>query len=281
MRRLPIPDWLLYAGVVGALLALALSRREPSAPGGLPSPRGSTPAAAEGGILAPASPNDPSVSVDVPARPGAVTGTAFSVGSTGLWVTARHVVDGCHKAALVVSEGRGVEATPTVDPQGEAATLETDGGAPALPLAPAGPLRVGEIAYHLGFPQGRPGEASSRLIGRENLEVRGHGARTEPVLVWAEVSRSAGLSGSLGGLSGAPALDAQGRVIAVTIAEAPRRGRIYTTTPETLARVVTAHAAGGGQAARPAGVQLTSGNYRQVADTLRHDLRVAQLVCLS
>src|SRR5678815_5073598 len=77
-------------------------------------------------------------------------------------------------------------------------------------------------------------------IRDRNLVVRGHGARTEPVLVWAETGRTEGLQGSLGGLSGAPALDADGRVIGVTIAESPRRGRIYTTAPEIVTATLTA-----------------------------------------
>jgi S1-C subfamily serine protease len=220
------------------------------------------------------------VSVDVPDHPGPVVGTAFSVASTGLWITARHVVDGCRQAALVVGEGRGVAATAQIDPSGEAALLHTEGGAPALPLDLAAPLREGEPAFHPGFPQGLPGEAASRLIGRENLIVHGRGARTEPVLVWAEVGRSEGLKGSLGGLSGAPALDGRGRVVGVTIAEAPRRGRIYTTAPETVERLI-------GEAGAPlpvaasSGAPLTSENYGKVAEALRRDLRVAQVVCLT
>jgi serine protease Do len=76
---------------------------------------------------------------------------------------------------------------------------------------------------------------SSRLLGRETLQVRGRGKHDEPVLAWAEVGRTEGLEGTLAGLSGAPALDRQGQVLGVTIAEAPRRGRIYTTSPETFA----------------------------------------------
>jgi serine protease Do len=60
------------------------------------------------------------------------------------------------------------------------------------------------------------------------------------VLVWAEVGRTDTLRGTLAGLSGAPALDSAGRVIGVTVAEAPRRGRIYTTAPETLKTVLAA-----------------------------------------
>jgi S1-C subfamily serine protease len=262
--------------VVGALLFAAVSRREDvDAPAAPPQAR-----EREGALLGPASPFDPSVTVDVPDRSGPSEGTAFSVGSSGVWITARHVIDGCRQAALVVGEGRGVAVTALIDPGGEAALLSTIGGAPALPLDLAAPLHEGELAYHPGFPQGSPGETASRLLGRENLVVRGRGARTEPVLVWAEVGRTDGLKGSLGGLSGAPALDSHGRVLGVTIAEAPRRGRIYTTTPETLLRLIE-------RSPTPlpvtpsSGASITPGNYGKVADSLRRDLRVAQVVCLT
>jgi len=119
---------------------------------------------------------------------------------------------------------------------------------------------------------------SSRLLGRENLVVRGHGARTEPVLVWAETGRTEGLQGTLGGLSGAPALDAQGRVLGVTIAESPRRGRIYTTAPEVVNAALTASGRRGD--AGVAGEAITPQNYFYVADDLRRELQVAQVVCL-
>jgi len=267
---------LIYAAVVGGLLYAALSRREEVDAPPAPPPV----ARAEGQLLAPASPFDPAVTVDVAERTGPSSGTAFSVASSGVWITARHVIDDCREAALVVGDGRGVAATFHIDPTGEAALLSTEGGAPALPLELSAPLREGELAFHPGFPQGRPGEAASRLLGRENLVVRGRGARTEPVLVWAEVGRTRGLDGSLGGLSGAPVLDSQGRVLGVTIAEAPRRGRIYTTVPETVQRLI-AQSRAPLPVAPTSGTQITGENYGKVADGLRRDLRVAQVVCLA
>jgi serine protease Do len=269
-----LPDWLIYAAIVVALLIAAVSRRAhvdaPAAPPPAP--------AAEGAALGPASPFDPSVVVEVSGKTEPGAGTAFSIAASGTWVTARHVVEGCSRAAIVVAPGRGVEAQVTIDPEAETAILTTDGGAPPLPLGLTAGLRRGEQAFHMGFPQGRPGEASSRLIGRENLVVQGRGARTEPVLVWAETGRTDGLKGTLGGLSGAPALDDQGRVVGVTIAEAPRRGRIYTTSPETTARTL---AAGGRPLAAAPGGAISADNYGRVADDLRRNLRVAQVVCLT
>jgi len=269
-----LPDWLIYAAAVVALLIAAVGRQErvdaPAAPP--PAPE------LEGAALGPASPFDPAVVVEVADKTEPGAGTAFSVGDTGVWVTARHVVDGCAQAAIVVSPGRGVAANVRIDPNSETAILTTDGGAPALPLGLNTGLRRGERAFHPGFPQGRPGEASSRLIGRENLVVHGRGARTEAVLVWAETGRTDGLKGTLGGLSGAPALDAEGRVIGVTIAEAPRRGRIYTTAPELTARTLAT------SVKAPPTAQATpinAENYGRVADDMRRALRVAQVVCLT
>jgi serine protease Do len=269
-----LPDWLIYAAVVVALLLAAVGRQERADAPPAPPP---TPAA-EGVALGPASPFDPAVVVEVAGKTEAGAGTAFSISPAGIWVTARHVVEGCSQAAIVVAPGRGVAATVRIDPNAETAILTTDGGAPSLPLGLGQRLRRGERAFHMGFPQGRPGEASSRLLGRENLVVRGRGARTEPVLVWAETGRTDGLKGTLGGLSGGPALDDQGRLVGVTIAEAPRRGRIYTTAPETTARTL---AAASQRVPDAPGQPISADNYGRMADDLRRNLRVAQVVCLT
>jgi S1-C subfamily serine protease len=270
-----LPDWLIYAAVVVALLIVAIGRQERADAPPAPPP---TTELVDGATLGPSSPFDPAVVVQVSDKTEPGAGTAFSVGASGVWVTARHVVEGCAQTAIVVGPGRGVAAKVEIDPHGEAAVLITDGGAPPLPLGLSEGLHRGERAFHLGFPQGRPGEASSRLLGRENLVVQGRGARTEPVLVWAETGRTDGLEGTLGGLSGAPALDAAGRVIGVTIAESPRRGRIYTTAPEVTARALATE---GQHIAPAAGTPISADNYGRVADDLRRNLRIAQVVCLT
>ena len=273
------PDWAVYAATAAVLLGLSLLRRENAdAPPALPAPS-ATPAEGEGPLLGPVTPFDQTVTVqspDAPFKPQA--GTAFSIAQRGRWITARHVVEGCRQPALVVGPGKAVAADVRLAPHADIALLLTDGGPPAVPIATAEPLRKGQRGFHPGFPQGRPGEATSRLLGRETLKVTGRGARDEPVLAWAEVGRTAGLNGTLSGLSGAPVLDARGRAVVVTLAGAPRRGRIYTTAPDTFLPAIR----GEQTPDEPALTQaVTVDNYGKAADDLRRDLRVAQVVCLS
>lgn len=269
------PDWLIYSLIVGALVLGSLNRRENAdAPPAPPLPDDM-----EGALLGPITPFDPAVTVnapDIPFQPS--SGTAFSISQEGRWVTARHVVEGCRRPAILVGGGRAVAADVRLAPQADIAVLLTQGGSDAIPVAAMQGLRAGQRAFHPGFPQARAGEVTSRLLGRETLKVRGRGQRDEPVLAWAEVGRTNGLGGTLAGLSGAPVLDRQGRAIGVTIAESPRRGRIYTTAPDTFGPAIR----GVQEPDEPlTGRIITVDNYGLVADDLRRELRVAQVVCLS
>ncbi len=272
--NLRVPDWVIYTAAVGVLLAASFGSRENAdAPPAPPPPDDEV-----GALLGAATPFDPTVVVDAgegPFQPA--SGTAFSISETGDWLTARHVVDGCRRAAVVVSGAQAVEARIRFSPATDVALLSTEGGPVALPVSP-GRLRVGQRAFHPGYPQGRPGEVATRLLGRETLRVRGRGERDEPVLAWAEVGRTTDVRGGLSGLSGAPALDSQGRVVGVTVAEAPRRGRIYTSAPESVHAAVSQSRRG--QMETGLGEPVTVENYGRVGDGLRRDLRVAQVVCL-
>ena len=268
-------DWVIYTLVLAALIGLSLGQRENADAPPAPPP----PDELEGALLGPITPFDPAVTVnapDIPFQPA--SGTAFSIAGQGRWVTARHVVEGCRRPAIMVGGGRAVAADVRLAPRADIAVLQTAGGPEAIPLLTGEPLRKGQRAFHPGFPQGRPGEVTSRLLGRETLHVRGRGQRDEPGLAWAEVGRTDRLGGTLAGLSGAPVLDRQGRAVGVTIAESPRRGRIYTTSPDTFGAAVR----GLQTADEPlTGRTVTIDNYGLVADDLRRELRVAQVVCLS
>ena len=125
-----LPDWTIYAAVVGVLLAVSLSRRENADAPPPPAEDG------EGALLGPITPFDATVTVDAPDTPFKPTaGTAFSIAGRGRWVTARHVVEGCRRPALVIGGGRAVAADVRLAPRADVALLLTDGGPVALPVA--------------------------------------------------------------------------------------------------------------------------------------------------
>jgi S1-C subfamily serine protease len=276
VRTRLLPDWLIYLAVIVALLFAARGRREEADAPAAPPPLSSAEEPAGPALPGP-SRFDPQVLVEVPARAQQGIGTAFAVDDAGVWLSARHVVDGCTRVGILAGFGRVQPADYSIHPEADLAIITTRGAPAPLPVKPELALRRGQRAFHLGFPQGKPGEATSSLIGRETLVVVGRGERAEPVIAWAETGRTHGLRGTLAGLSGAPALDSQGQVIGVTVAEAPRRGRIYTTAPETFEDALVEappDRLGNGES-------ITVENYGRVADALRRERTVAQVLCLA
>ena len=153
----------------------------------------------------------------------------------------------------------------------------TEGAGKALPLADPKTIQPGMRGFAVGFPAGQAGEATARLIGRT---VIGHHKRfqhNEEVMAWAQAGRTAEIKGNLNQMLGGPMVTDQAGVVGVVLRESPRRGRIYTSTPETAARL---------SATAPhtpdfeAGDTLTKRNYGIVADTLRREYRVAQVGCI-
>lgn len=269
-----IPDWLLYIVVI-AVLVFVLFRvdRRQDAPEALPD------APETGAFLPPPSQYDPAVLVEVgPVASG--MGSAFAISEDGWWLTARHVVDGCGAVGLIVSRGAAARVTDVKRALfADIALLKTESAPVALALDTSERrFQIGQRAFHVGFPQGRPGEAFSRLIGRETLIARGRYDIEEPVLAWAELGRTSGLRGSLAGISGGPAIAANGQVIGITVAESARRGRLYTAAPSSIMRLLRVEqvAAQGTPAER-----LTPDNYGQASDDLRRNLAIAQVVCVA
>lgn len=269
-----IPDWLLYIIVI-AVIVFVLFRVDERAdsPETLPEQPGA------GSFLPPPSAYDPEVLVEVgPVASG--LGSAFAISPDGWWLTARHVVDDCQRVGLIVSRGA---AAPVTDIRvalfADLALLKTDRAPLALAIDTSETqFQVGQRAFHVGFPQGRPGEAYSRLIGRETLVARGRYEIEEPVLAWAELGRTSGVGGSLAGISGGPALGANGQVIGVTVAESSRRGRLYTAAPSSILRLLRVEQVEAEGAPAP---RLTPDDYGQQADDLRRNLAIAQVVCVA
>lgn len=270
-----IPDWLIYLGVVCAIVWILFRLDNPAdqAPPSMPG------AEAIGPVLPPASVFDPEVLVDV-GRVTSGVGTTFAIDRSGWWLTARHVVADCKDVGIIVGRRAAVRVKAVrTAPFADIALLKTDKAPEALALdLREERLRIGQLAYHVGFPQGRQGEAVSRLYRREKLIAHGRFSNEEPVLAWAELGRTQGLNGSLHGISGGPVFDGEGKVIGVTIAESTRRGRLYTASQASVQKLLTMNNIE--PQGEPAPI-MTRQNYGPKADQLRRSLAVAQVVCVA
>lgn len=280
-----IPDWLLYIVVITVVVFVLfqVDQRQPAPE------TYSNESREPGAFLPPPSQYDPAVLVEVgPISSG--MGSAFAISPDGWWLTARHVVDGCEAVGLIVSRGAAARVIDVKRAQfADIALLRTE-ITPAAEGEEATERRVlsldtserrfqvGQRAFHVGFPQGRPGEAYSRLIGRETLIARGRYDLEEPVLAWAEVGRTGGMRGSLAGISGGPAIASNGQVIGITVAESSRRGRIYTAAPSSILRLLRVEQI---EATGTPGERMTPDNYGLASDDLRRTLAVAQVVCVA
>ena len=229
-------------------------------------------------VLGPALPNitpsDPAVLVEID-KPSSGIGTAFAIDNKGTWLTARHVIDKCDTVALRIHGSKFTKVqVKDISNTTDVALLTSKWKRPALARDFLSRRQIGEQGFFLGFPQGRPGEAVGTLLGRRRMLVRGRYKSTEAILAWAETGRSKGLNGSLGGLSGGPAFDSDGEVIGLVAAESPRRGRIYTVAPQSLANLL-----------EPLEKQASTdpigmNNYGRRGDNYRRSRRIAQVYCL-
>lgn len=206
-------------------------------------------------------------------------GTAFAVNRNGDWLTARHVVDGCSQVSILVAPGHYIPVardSVIISENSDLALLRTGRSPEATALGLDLPLRIGTPGYHVGYPGGGPGEVATRLLARSRLVTRGLRHGEEPVLAWAEVGRTQNLTGPLAGLSGAPVFDPEGRVRGVVVAESPRRGRIYTAAPSSIAEFL-AETGTAPEDGRAGPISLI--DYGARADAARNSLQVVKVAC--
>ncbi|MCB9958059.1 MAG: hypothetical protein H6843_05525 [Rhodospirillaceae bacterium] len=180
-----------------------------------------------------------------PRRPGYTAGTGFVVDAGGqgegrdrpaesVWLTARHVTEGCHRLML---EGTGrlldapvyhVQGHPSFD--AAAFWVATGGGEPLTVVE--GEVPAGTPAAGIGFPQGAAGVVEVRYLGpavyRRSAADFLLPERQHDVWMAVHYPRHIGFGGSLGGISGGPLVLADGGVVGIVIAEVPRRGQIVS-----------------------------------------------------
>jgi serine protease Do len=209
------------------------------------------------------------------------SGTGFAIASDGVWLTAKHVARGCDRLGILNENGRiAVKAQALyISEIADVAIFQTEGGPTPLALdLNESDINIGTRGFHVGYPQGKPGEAVSVLIGRELMMTQGAWRGKEDTLAWAETGRSESLAGTLGGMSGGPTFDNKGNVVGITIAESPRRGRIITTSAASVAAALSvAGIVPRGRALTPSNNLMSQNTARQ----LRAELKVVQVICLT
>jgi serine protease Do len=224
---------------------------------------------------------DPRVEVENSGPIKNSTGTAFSVDERGLWITARHVVDGCRRLGFVIPGTNVLRKSKNVwiHPNSDMALVEGPpaGAAVQLTRTPAG---QGEHAFHVGYPRGKPGDVMTQVIGRARMISRGRYRINEPVVAYAEIERHPKFSGSLGGISGGPIFNSAGQVIGVTVAGNPRRGRVTGTAPRSFEPLFE-HANKRPYANKITQPKFGRSNLVDHGNRLRRKLVVAQLLCFA
>jgi len=261
-----IPDWLIYSILLSIILTSA-NKRSQGRDAPMPPPE-------LGPALPNARPSDPSVIVDVQKSKSGI-GTAFAVDGQGTWLTARHVVDSCDQVGLRMDTNKYIKTEGAlVSKSTDTAIINSNWKRPPLARDFNTQRRLGERGFFIGFPQGQPGEVAGKLLGRHRMLVRGRYRSSEPILAWAEIGRTSGLKGSLGGISGGPVFDDDGEVIGLVAAESPRRGRIYTVAPASLSAILKP------LNDEPRTDAITMDNYGREADKYRRNRRIAQVICL-
>ena len=251
------------------------------APPSVPDTPPSVPPTARGPALDPGTPDPGGVLVPVGDKQSSSSGTAFSIDSGGVWITARHVTDGCDRVVLQKAHREFVRVRRVAHhPNADISILWTRGGVPALPLL-KNPPHQNQDGYSFGFPKGEPGDVHAKVIGRTKMRQRGRYRTNEPVVVWTHIRRVPDRGAHLGGISGGPWVNAQGRILGVHVAGNPRRGRSYATAPSSL-RAAFSQAGFSDKVAhgKQEKISVTPRNFPAVGNQLRKKLVVAKVLCL-
>ncbi|QQS12880.1 MAG: trypsin-like peptidase domain-containing protein [Rhodospirillales bacterium] len=204
-------------------------------------------------------------------------GTAFALDPAGVWLTAAHVVDDCK--AVFVRRGNDWRPARSVrlHPSADVAVIYGIETGPAVTFGAHATPVVGQNAFHVGFPQGKPAQVWSRYIGQARIERKARGLPPEPGHVWVEVERSPDFEGSLGGLSGGPTFDSRGRLVGVTILESSRRGRITTAPLDRVGDLLRMTRTEAKPAAPP--VAISAEDFTRVGQALRAAGTVTAAFC--
>ncbi len=237
-------------------------------------------------------------------RPGTVGyGTAFSVGANGVWLTARHVVDGCKnlylslpqektdkKISIAYRNGQRREY-PVVSASvlGVSKTDDTalivmqEKKADGTPLAFSAPEKnifLGDMGFAVGYPGSLPGEIALQYIKQHRARMSFSGGGVSNVLSAWSIMEDNIVGFQYNGISGGPTVNQDGFVVGVNTGHSPRRARFYTSTTDSLYGLLRDNRVSYHYAAGNAKWPLRTSNYSYYADKLRQTNKVKRIFCL-
>ncbi len=170
-------------------------------------------------------------------------GSGFVVSTSGLILTANHVVAGNTSLTVTLPDGRQVSATVvSTDPQHDVALIRASAtGLVPLPLGDSSNLTVGELAVAVGSPLGTFNDTVTNGIVSaldRTITVSEPGSRLQTQLSGLIQTDAAINPGNSGG----PLLDASGNVIGLITAQASGAEGVGFAVPINAARTLMANA---------------------------------------
>jgi serine protease Do len=203
-------------------------------------------------------------------------GTAFVIDEKIL-LSARHVINGCRNSYVLDSKNNAIPIVKTEIQNGtDVALLYIK-----KPLSPSFFL-VDDVdvsgnteGFHFGFPGNNSGQAYSHFLGQAKV-VNSRGYKVdENVLVWSVEKKS---SETLAGISGGPVFNQDGNLVGISIGESIRRGRAYTSNPQTNKYTVDTYKIVQNKD-NAKKIQVDLKNYENLSKSLYNDNMIVKVIC--
>ena len=219
-------------------------------------------------------------------KEGIFRGTAFKVGDD-LWITARHVVDGCKSSYVRGSFDRQDNYNNLIEkvfihPVSDLAMFRFANLARHFSVPPMSSKErknslYATTAFGAGYPAGMPGQIYVKYLGDSILNDRGHDTY-EPILDWAVSLKTPKSLKRLSGISGGPLLNSESKVIGVTIVGNKRRGTVSTSDLHSINWLLGAFKSAGNSKGEISD-QISVDNFNEISSKYRHQSSIMQVIC--
>jgi len=231
------------------------------------------------------------------------SGTAFLINDDNVWLTARHVVEGCkqvyltskYASSLTNRRTKNVVKSPYIPAKVIAIDSKSDSAALKLsrdfsnkriqPLAMAHSqyrMRNGDKGFALGFPSGQHGEIAMTYNARLRAEQPFPGGTIRYDMDNWNIKNRNTVTNQNGGLSGGPIINHQGAVVGINAAGRDQSGRNLgsssTVTIDSIYNFMKRNRISTGMRRHPNQI-LNELSYKKASRQMRKDQQVVMVYC--